>query len=179
MLKHTPLAVAAVALYLLTAVSVRAGVELPGALAQSAPELRLVGSGKMTWFGLHIYDVALWARGRTVDFSEAFALAIRYSREFGGERIAQRSVTEIERLGYRDAATLARWRDEMGRIFPDVSAGDRLTGVYLPGEGAQFYYQDRLVGMIADAEFARAFFSIWLDPRTREPRLRERLIGQR
>jgi hypothetical protein len=55
----------------------RAEVELPGTLRQSAPDLRLVGSGKMTWFGLHIYDVVLWAPGRIVDFSEAFALAIR------------------------------------------------------------------------------------------------------
>ena len=157
----------------------RAEVELPGTLRQSAPDLRLVGSGKMTWFGLHIYDVVLWAPGRTVDFSEAFALAIRYSRDFAGERIARRSVTEIERLGYSDEARLARWGAEMARIFSDVSVDDKLTGVYLPGEGAQFYYQDRLVGTIADAEFARAFFSIWLDPRTREPKLRERLIGLR
>jgi hypothetical protein len=141
--------------------------------------MRLIGSGKMTWFGLHIYDVALWARGRTVDFSQAFALAIRYSRDFDGERIAQRSVTEIERLGFRDETKLARWGREMARIFPDVSAGDKLTGVYLPGAGVQFYHQDRPIGTIADAEFARAFFSIWLDPRTREPGLRERLIGLR
>jgi hypothetical protein len=178
MRKCLSLAVATALVSLLSA-PVRAGVELPGALEQAAPDLRLVGSGKMTWFGLHIYDVALWAPGRSVDFSAPFALAIRYSREFPGERIAQRSVTEIERLGYRDQTRLARWGAEMARVFPDVSAGDRLTGVYLPGEGVQVYYQDRLVGTIADAEFARAFFSIWLDPRTREPKLRERLIGLR
>jgi hypothetical protein len=65
----------------------------------------------------------------------------------------------------------------MEQIFPDVRAGDTLIGVYRPGAGAQFYHQERLVGQIDDPEFARAFFSIWLDPRTREPRLRERLIG--
>ncbi len=178
MLRYSSLAVTACLLCVLAAGPARAGVDLPGTLQQSAPDLRLVGSGKMTWFGLHIYDAALWAPGRNVDFSQAFALAIRYSRDFGGDRIAQRSVAEIERLGYRDEAKLARWGREMARVFPDVSAGDKLTGVYLPGEGAQFYYQDRMVGTIADAEFARAFFSIWLDPRTRDPRLRERLIGQ-
>ncbi len=179
MRKYSSLAISAAVVCLLAAAPTRAGVDLPGELRQSAPDLRLVGSGKMTWFGLHIYDVALWARGRTVDFSQGFALAIRYSRDFDGERIAQRSVAEIERLGYRDATKLARWGREMAQVFPDVSAGDQLTGVYLPGKGAQFYHQDRLAGTIADAEFARAFFSIWLDPRTREPKLRERLIGQR
>ena len=176
--KYSLLAVATAFACLLSAPA-GAGVELPGTLRQSAPDMRLVGSGKMTWFGLHIYDVALWARGRTVDFSQAFALAIRYSRDFDGERIAQRSVAEIERLGFRDETKLARWGRKMERIFPDVSAGDKLTGVYLPGAGAQFYHQDRPIGTIADDEFARAFFSIWLDPRTREPGLRERLIGLR
>jgi len=76
--RRSTLAIAAAAIVcLLTAAPIRAGVELPRTLAQSALDLRLVGSGRMTWFGLHIYDVALWARGRTVDFSEAFALAVR------------------------------------------------------------------------------------------------------
>lgn len=176
--KYLSLAVATAVVCLLS-VPARAAVELPGTLRQAAPDLRLVGSGRMTWLGLHIYDVALWAPGRSVDFAAPFALAIRYSRDFPGERIAQRSVTEIERLGYRDQTKLARWGREMARIFPDVSAGDKLTGVHLPGAGAQFYHQDRPIGTIADSEFARAFFSIWLDPRTREPKLRERLIGLR
>jgi len=41
-----------------------------------------------------------------------------------------------------------------------------------------FYNQHRLLGAIDDPVFARAFFSIWLDPRTREPQLRARLLGQ-
>jgi hypothetical protein len=156
-----------------------AAVDLPGTLRQAGPELRLLGSGRMTWFGLHLYDVALWTPGGGFEFSNPFALAIRYSRDFQGRRIAQRSAQEMERLGVNDSAKLARWEAQMARIFPDVRAGDQLTGVYRPGRGADFYYQERLVGSVADPEFARAFFSIWLDPRTREPALRERLIGAR
>jgi hypothetical protein len=156
-----------------------AGVEIPPPVQQSLPQLQLVGSGKMTWFGLHIYDAALWAPARTVDFSSAFALAIRYSRNFKGDRIAQRSAVEIERLSIADAGQIADWEARMARIFPDVRAGETLTGLYYPGRGAEFYHQDRPVGRIADPAFARAFFSIWLDPRTREPELRQRLIGQR
>jgi hypothetical protein len=33
--------------------------------------------------------------------------------------------------------------------------------------------------VVSDTEFARAFFSIWLDERTREPKLRAALLGQR
>jgi hypothetical protein len=35
-----------------------------------------------------------------------------------------------------------------------------------------------LLGTIDDPVFARAFFAIWLDPRTREPQLRNRLLGK-
>ena len=40
-------------------------------------------------------------------------------------------------------------------------------------------HRERLLGTVADPEFARAFFSIWLDPRARDPKLRARLIGLR
>jgi hypothetical protein len=156
-----------------------AGVDLPRALTQAAPQMRMLGSGKLTWFGLHVYDAALWAPAASFDPSAPFALAIRYTRDFKGSRIAERSMQELERLGYSEPGKLSRWGEAMARLLPDVRAGERLTGVYLPGQGAEFYHQDRLLGVIGDPEFARAFFSIWLDPRTREPKLREQLIGVR
>jgi hypothetical protein len=164
---------------LFASVAVHAAVDLPGALKPAAQDFRLIGSGRLTWFGLHVYDAALWSPARRVDFGQPFALALRYVRSFRGERIAERSVVEIERLGLGDAAKRAQWGAQMKRIFPDVQAGDTLTGVYRPGVGAEFFHRDVPVGTIDDPEFARAFFSIWLDERTREPKLRERLMGNR
>jgi hypothetical protein len=155
----------------------RAAVDLPDALRSDAPRLRLLGSGRMTWFGLHLYDAALWTAGARFDASAPFALALRYKRRFDGASIAQRSVAEIERLGLGDAGSRARWGEQMRRVFTDVEPGDTLTGVYRPGWGAEFFHNQRALGAIADPEFAGAFFAIWLDPRTREPRLRARLIG--
>jgi hypothetical protein len=85
----------------------------------------------------------------------------------------------MRRLGYEDGTKLDRWRQAMVEAFPNVRKGDRITGVFRPGEGAQFFHNGRLTAMVADPEFARAFFSIWLDPKTREPKLRAALIGQR
>ena len=156
-----------------------AAVELPRTLDPAARDFRLLGSGRMTWFGLHLYDAALWSPAATFDLEQPFALALRYVRSFKGERIAERSVVEIERLGFGDASKRSRWGEAMKRIFPDVKAGDTLTGVYHPGQGAEFFHLDAPIGVISDPEFARAFFSIWLDPRTREPKLRARLTGVR
>ena len=166
-------------LALIASVQARAAVDLPDSLKPVAQDYRLLGSGRMTWFGLQLYDVALWTPARRFDPEQPFALALRYLRGFKGERIAERSVVEIERLGLGNPARRAHWGEAMKAIFPDVQPGDTLTGVYLPGKGAQFFHRDLAIGTIDDPEFARAFFAIWLDERTREPKLRARLIGNR
>jgi hypothetical protein len=60
---------------------------------------------------------------------------------------------------------------------PMCASGEVIHGLHLPQRGAEFYHQGRLTGRIEDVEFARAFFAIWLDPRTREPGLRASLLG--
>ncbi|MNH04885.1 hypothetical protein D3C79_641910 [compost metagenome] len=65
----------------------------------------------------------------------------------------------------------------MNEAFVDVRPGMRITGVYLPGQGSRFYVDGQLRREIADPAFAKAFFAIWLDPRARDPQLRQRLLG--
>ena len=174
----------------------------PGVLAvplpAEVPRLRLRGSGQFRWFGLRIYDASLWSAAgeatdrpqasagspttpdkssQPVDFKGFFALQLRYHRNFEGSAIAQRSLEEIERLGLGSSAQRQAWRAAMGRLFPDVKEGERLTGLHLPGRGARFFQNERLLGDIDDPEFAQAFFSIWLSPATREPALRQALLG--
>jgi hypothetical protein len=64
----------------------------------------------------------------------------------------------------------------MLRVFPDVERGRRIAGVNLPARGVRFYVDGRDAGSIDDTEFARAFFAIWLDPRTRSPKVRDGLL---
>jgi hypothetical protein len=66
----------------------------------------------------------------------------------------------------------------MQRLFPDVRKGDRLTGVNVPGRGAKFFHNGAAIGEIAEPGFARAFFGIWLDPKTSRPDFRKLLLGE-
>jgi len=166
----------AVVAALLLPIGARA-VTLPQPLAKAFPDLRLAGEGQLRWFGLHIYDATLWISGPRWTGEQKFALDIRYAREIKGRKLVQSSLDEMRRLGFGDDALLEKWADEMTRVLPDVRKGEHLTGVYRPGLGADFYHQGLLVGTIADPEFARTFFAIWLDERTREPGLRRSLIG--
>ena len=154
----------------------QAALVLPAALLADVPALQRLGEGRLRWFGLHVYDSALWVRGGSWSFEEPFALDIRYAMRIKGRDLTERSLAEMRRLGFDDPRKLGRWEREMDRVFPDIQPGDRLIGVSLPGKEARFYSQNRLLGTVADPEFARAFFSIWLDPGTSEPQLRAQLL---
>lgn len=174
---------AAAALLTALAGSVPAAAQsLPAPLAAAA-SLRESGAGEFRFFGFHIYDARLWVEGATAGaparFNPAgrFVLGLRYARDFAGHRIAQQSEEEMARLGLADEARRARWREAMTRLFPDVKTGQELVGVNEPGRGASFYHDGRPIGSIDDPDFARAFFAIWLDPRTRAAGLRQRLLG--
>lgn len=151
-----------------------AGAEapLPSPIPERFNDLNLSGSGELRWFGLKLYRASLWQ-----DASGTRVLDIQYARGFSRGQLVEASVSEMRRLG-ADESALARWSEEMTRVFPDVEAGDRLIGVHRPGAGAIFYTTDGLAGEILDPGFAERFFAIWLDPRTRNPELRAELLGR-
>lgn len=155
------------ALVLLTATSVL-----------GAPGMQRLGDGTLRWFGLRVYDATLWAAENSAAFSEPLRLELRYARALSGAAIAERSQEEIARLGFGTPEQRSRWLDAMRRLFPDVSEGDTLAGEHLPGRGARFSRNGAPLGGIDDPEFSRAFFSIWLDPRTSVPALRAQLLGR-
>jgi hypothetical protein len=142
------------------------------------------GNGEMTWFGLKLYRATLWVAGQKGGQKDGrlrpespFALALEYRRDIAGERIVQASVDEMRKLGAGDEQ-LRIWEAEMRRVFPDVRKGDVLIGVHLPGSGARFFFREREIGTVQDAEFARRFFAIWLDPKTSAPDVRAALLRQ-
>ncbi len=147
------------------------GSELPGA--------SLAGSTRMRYFGLNIYDARLWV---TAGFKPAafwqspLALELTYLRSLSGSAIAQRSLDEMRRGGPISQDTADRWLAAMNAAFADVKAADRITGMYVPGQGAKFWLNGQPRPGIKDPEFSRLFFGIWLADHTSEPRLRAELL---
>jgi hypothetical protein len=147
------------------------------AAAQAGAMSRL-GEGTLRWFGLKVYEASLWTPGGAPDFAQPLRLELRYARALRGAAIAARSDEEIARLGFGSARERAAWSAAMQRLFPDVAPGDTLAGEHVPGFGARFWRNGASLGEVADPAFSRAFFSIWLDPRTSAPQLRAALLGQ-
>ena len=156
----------------------------PVELNQNWTQAQLAGEGELRFFGLHIYDSRLWipvgTNPRTLsdDWTrQTLALEIEYARRFDGRDIAQRSIKEMKRQAQISDEASQRWMDLMTRVIPDVDRGDRITGIHMPGERTRFFHNGRYTGEIADADFTRLFFGIWLSPKTSEPALRAALLG--
>ncbi len=140
------------------------------------PAARIAGQGSFTWFGLSVYDAELWVGDKGYAADQPFVLELRYARNLDGKKIADASVDEMKKMGAGSDAQRAQWGARMREMFPDVKKGTRLAGVHLPGAGARFYLDGKPLATVPDPEFAKAFFGIWLDPRTTAPGLRTSLL---
>ena len=158
----------------------RANLAPPAEVGSELPGARLLGSGRLTFLGLHIYDARLWTADEFV--ADRFdrhplALELQYGRTLYGRLIAERSLEEMKRQGGFSEEQSERWLASMKQTFPDVNKGDRITGVQRPGESTRIFVNGTLRGELRDAEFTRRFFGIWLAPQTSEPKLRQSLLG--
>ena len=138
-------------------------------------QVQLQGLGRLNFWGFHVYDANLY-RGATKD-SQEFALELQYQRAFSGEAIANRTAQEMKNLGVADTQAAA-WGKELASIFPNVEPGQTISAVYTPKQGTSFFYEGKKISQIQWADFAKAFFGIWLDSKTSAPKLRADLLGQ-
>ena len=154
----------------------------PGAASPAQlPGSRLQGEATLRFIGLRIYHARLWT---APDFRAAHALdqplllELEYLRDLDGRAIAERSLKEMQREGGFSEAQGRQWLAQMQRLFPNVRAGDRISGLNSPGQGVSFWHNGQPLGRVDDADFARRFFGIWLAPSTSEPAMRLVLLGQ-
>ncbi|MGD8911403.1 MAG: chalcone isomerase family protein [Candidatus Thiodiazotropha sp.] len=142
------------------------------------PSFQAVGSGELTWWGIRVYQATLYAPLGQYGPNQPHALEIVYDMAISREQLAKTSLKEIEKMLGRRLADREGILDQFEMVFCDVSDGDTIVGVHLPGEGARFYTQTDYLGRIDDPELAAAFFDIWLSPDTSKPELRSTLLGE-
>jgi len=157
----------------------QAGTPLPPEVAAELPGAAALGSARLRFFGLNVYDSRLYVPHgfQPVSYAQSpFALELSYLRSLRGKLIAERSLKEMIRVNPPPPEVQTRWLGDMEKAFPDVDAGDRITGIHKPGSGARFWFNSQLRATIADPEFSARFFGIWLSEATSEPDLRRELL---
>lgn len=165
---------------LLFIATAQAAENIPAPVRSEIAHARLAGQGSFRWFGFRVYDAELWVGDQgyraAAPESAKFALSITYARGIDGKHIARSSINEIKKLGFGTSEQQETWLQQMNALFPDVHQGTQISGIYLPDHGARFHLDGKLLGEVADTQFARAFFAIWLDPRTTAATLRSQLL---
>jgi Chalcone isomerase-like len=147
---------------------------LPAPLVAEGFEAQRVGVGLLKWFGLDIYEAALWTPDGT--FADTFAVepvafTLAYRRSFSRDRLIDITRTAWSELALANDEQRARWSRELATIWTDVRKGSNLTTLVLPSGETRFYDADRLLGRIDDPAFGPAFLRIWLDARVADTAL--------
>lgn len=79
-----------------------------------------------------------------------------------------------------DAETRAKLRprlDQINALYENVKPGDRYALTYIPGVGTELSLNDRRKGVIAGADFANAYFRIWLGEQPIDASFRNQLLA--
>lgn len=154
----------------------------PAYISSDVPEARLAGEGVFSWFGLQLYHAQLWVGPAgyqpAMPDTAPFVLELRYARGLDGQKIAEASYEQMQKIKAGTEPQRLVWRDTMLRIFPDVKQGQRIAAAWRAGvaPGVRFYLDGKVMADVPDGDFARAFFAIWLSPATTAPTLRSALL---
>ena len=159
---------------------VAGAVQVPPEVVAALGQPMLQGQKRFRWFAFSVYDIRLWVPAPVSPpnlFNEPFALELEYARSLYGKAIAERSLDEMQALASIDETQQAQWLAFMEKAFPDVKAGDRLSGTWQPDGTVRFLLNGQETASVQDARFGELFFGIWLAPGTSEPALRSALLG--
>jgi hypothetical protein len=105
-------------------------------------------------------------------------LEMQYFWGVSGKQLVAGSTALLARnLPLAKRAALQPQIEAMHALYRDVAAGDRCALVYLPGVGTSLLHNSKLLGTVAGAAFAAAYFSIWFGDQPMDPSLKRQLLG--
>ena len=148
--------------------------------AQALPweNLQLTGEARLKVLFWNVYDARLYtADGAYAENSYPLALQLNYLRDIDKNDLVDETRNQWRQQGLDDHPRIETWLDELARLWKDVRKHDAITLVVDDGGRSSFYFNEQLLGQIADPEFAAYFAAIWLSDKTTSPRVRERLIN--
>lgn len=173
-------ALSLVSLCLLIPLQAAPGSPPPAEVVRELDKPVLAGSGRLRWLGISVYEAHLWTTSafQPERFAASnFALEIRYARSISAKALADVSIQQMQALEPMSAARQSEWQQALRSAFPEVQAGDRITGTHIAEKGMRLYFNGQLHKSIDDPLLSQNFFAIWLSPATQEPRLRAQLLG--
>jgi len=158
--------------------------------AQFSPEstfhgqtLALRGTGRLVWMRMvTVYDAALYlpadAPGKDVLEDVPKRLELRYHISIKGEKFGESAVPFLEKnVAAEELVRLKPRLEQLNRLYRDVKEGDRYALTYAPGKGTTLTLNGNTLGTVDGADFAAAYFAIWLGAKPISDTMRDELMG--
>ncbi|WP_372614103.1 chalcone isomerase family protein [Aquicoccus sp.] len=137
-----------------------------------------LGRVTVRWFGVPLYDAALYIEGgERFSWQVPMALELAYRREISGERLVEATARELERIegSRRDHPIIL---EKLESCFRDVAQGDRFLAVAQAGDRVDFWFNGARVCEVRHENLRKRFLGIWLSDDARSIALSRRLRGQ-
>jgi hypothetical protein len=159
-------------------------VEFADEVSEADTRMVKVGEGTFKWTFFRIYDGALYIDARQPDADPlsdvARRLVLEYNRSFTAEQFRKSGNEILERNS--DPETLRNLRDRLETLnaaYQPVEKGDRYALTYVPGTGTSLRLNGERLVTVPGADFARAYFAIWLGEDPAKQSFRDDLLGDR
>ncbi|WP_020674668.1 chalcone isomerase family protein [Geopsychrobacter electrodiphilus] len=151
-------------------------------LVEGTP-LRIQGVALMKWAGfINVYAGALYlpenhsSEDWNTDISKSLELS--YFHGIKAADFASASDKLLKKvLNDAEYASLSARLKTFYALFRDVEPGDRYRLIYLPGRGTELHLNDELLGTAPGADFAGAYFGIWLGEKPISKGFRDHLLA--
>jgi hypothetical protein len=148
--------------------------------SQAMPDnIKLVGQGQFSYLFWDLYQAQLYtADGQWSNYQQSAPLVLKltYQRDISKADFIEATVDQWKHLQGKVSAQHQEWAKHLDKLWTDVKKGDQLSCVLLADGTVQFYFNDKLLGDVADPAFGPAFLDIWLSEKTSAPKLRKQLL---
>lgn len=161
------------------------GVRFAERLPVQSTDLHLAGVAVLKWAMLFdVYagafylpvgqDPSAW----TADVAKRLELS--YFREIPGQGFADASIELLRKnLPPKAYAAIEERLIAFCALFQDVKPGDRYSITYHPQTGTELRLNDQILGSAPGADFAVAYFGIWLGDKPISTGFRDKLLKSR
>lgn len=159
------------------------GVNFQESVSIDNKQIPIRGAALLRWFKiLKVYVAALYLpENGTPDNVLADIpkrLEISYFVSIPGPDFGKGAEAVLERNNSPDELARLRSRiDKLNAVYRDVKPGDRYALTYVPGQGTELSYNGQPLITIEGADFAAAYFGIWLGKDPIDQDMRSRLIN--
>ncbi|MGM0481671.1 MAG: chalcone isomerase family protein [Pseudomonadota bacterium] len=148
---------------------------------ESLPEqFQKVGETRLSVWFWDVYDARLYTESGSFDWQQRKqlekALLLDYLRDIKAADLIETTGEEWDKLGFSHPQQ-QQWLTQLADIWPDITEGDCLL-LRETAEGfAEFYQDDKKLGVIKHKTFTEQFLAIWLSPESRFESERQELVG--